>query len=94
MKHILGYLILFFSFNAYAITVENEIHAVMDQSAKTWNHGDLETFLNIYKKSDGIRSTGSNLGIGHDFYLTLAQFLFQSFILIYYFSAVMSNVQT
>ncbi len=66
MKYVLSYLILFFSFNVYAITVEAEMHAVMDQSANTWNRGDLNTFLIIYKKSDDTRYISTNIITGYE----------------------------
>lgn len=65
MKYVLGYLILFFSFNAYAITVKDKMYAVMDQLANTWNHGDLKTFLNIYKKSDDTCYLSTNIIKGY-----------------------------
>src|SRR5260221_4072313 len=65
MKYVLGYLILFFSLNAYAITVEDEMYAVMDQLTNTWNRGDLKTFLNIYKKSDDTRYISTTIIKGY-----------------------------
>lgn len=52
MKHLLGSLILFLSLNLYAATPKEEMTTLMNQSAKTWNQGDLKGFVNIYKNSE------------------------------------------
>lgn len=65
MKHAIGLLILFISFNAQAISIKNEMYTIMNQSAATWNRGDLNAFLTIYKKSDETRYISNDIIKGY-----------------------------